>query len=283
MKKLYIILLCIFLFKSSYSQSWSALPGGSLSGQPNTMISFGGYRWFSGSFSSSVARHDGSGWIATPTLSGAAFSFCVWNNTLYGAGSFTVGAITYGAVKWNGTGWDYFGVISSSDYFHTMAVFNNQLVFGGRALFVDGIPISHLGKWDGVNWSAFPFTITCSWLTLPNIRTVKEINSYLHVGGDISDVNGVSSNLAFKTNGTSVIPLSLEPNYYVSDFAKYHDSAFCTGSFTFGPFPANQGSPGIVKTDDITWYQVDHGLKLKGLSLSASPVGLYVGGLYNNW
>lgn len=290
MKKLFILFLWVLSFKFSYSQSWTPLPGGSLNGQPNTCISFGGYRWFSGSFSLAgalpslaVARHNGTGWVPTPSLAGVAFSLCVWNNTLYGAGSFTVGAITYGAVKWNGTGWDYFGVIPSSDYFHTLTIFNNQLVFGGRGFLVDGIPINHLAKWDGSTWSALPLTITCSWLTLPNIRTVKEINGYLHVGGDLSDVNGVPTALAFKTDGTSVIPLSLEPNYYVSDFAEYQDSAFCTGNFPFGPFPANQGSPGIVKTNDVTWYQVDHGLKLRGLSLSSSPVGLYVGGQYINW
>ena len=289
MKKLYVVLMFVFLFKASYSQSWVALPGGSLNGQPNTMISFGGYRWFSGGFSTAgmissiaIARHDGTGWVSTPPLAGAASSFCIWNNELYGAGSFTVGPVTYGAVKWNGTGWDYFGVISNGDYFHTVTIFNSQLVFGGRAFSVDGVSINHLAKWNGVTWAALPFTITCSWLSLPNIRTVKGINNYLYIGGDFSDINGTPSALAFKTDGTSVISLSLEPNYYVSDFTKYHDSVFCTGNFTFGPFPFNDGSPGIVKTENVTWHQVKHGFKMRGLSMCTSAVGLYVGGVYNS-
>ena len=281
MKKLSFLLLWAFSFKATYSQSWAPLPGGSLNGSVTSMISFDGYRWFSGGFSNSVARHNGTNWVSTPPTTAPIRAFCVWNNVLYGAGSFPFGGNTYGAVKWNGTGWDYFGLITSESL-STLTVFNNQLVFGGRAPSIDGVPISHLAKWNGSTWSSFPFTITCSWAVLADIRAVETINNYLHVGGDISDINGVSSSLAFKTDGTSVIPLSLEPNYYVADFAKYHDSAFCTGNFPFGPFPANQGSPGIVKTNDVIWHQVEHGLKLRGLSMSASPVGLYIGGSYSN-
>jgi hypothetical protein len=252
------------------------------------MISFGGYRWFSGSFSlagpvsaTSVVRHDGTNWVATPATAGVISSFCIWNNELYGSGSFNVASINYGAVKWNGSGWDYFGVITNES-FSTLAVFNNQLVFGGRAPSVDGVPISHLAKWNGTTWSAFPFTITCSWLTLANIRVVKTIDNYLYVGGDFNYVNSIPSGLAFKTDGTSIIPMGLESNYYVADFVKYHDSVFCTGNFPFGPFPTNEGSPGIVKTEDVTWRQVRHGLKMRGLSMTVSLSELYVGGLHNN-
>lgn len=282
MKKLFFLFLVVLSFMASYSQPWSGLPGGSLNSPPSTMISFGGYRWFSGGFSNSIARHNGVGWVATPPLTGQITSFCIWNGVLYGAGVFEVGPIRYGAVKWNGTGWEYFGIIPFGFYFNSITVFNNQLVFGGRSPFVDGLPISHLAKWDGAVWSAFPLTIICSWLTLPNIRVVKEINGYLHVGGDFNYVNGIPSGLAFKTDGTSVIPMGLEWNYYVADFAKYHDSVFCTGNFPFGPFPANEGSPGIVKTNDATWYQVGHGLKMRGLSMTTSLTDLYVGGYYNN-
>lgn len=288
MKKICILLFCIFSFIISYSQAWTPLLGGSLNGQPYTMISFGGYSWFSGSFSlagpvsaTSIVRHDGTNWVPTPAIAGQVKTFCVWNNVLYGAGSFPFNGNTYGAVKWNGTGWDYFGLITSES-FSTLTVFNNELVFGGRAPSVDGIPISHLVKWNGTTWSAFPFTITCSWLTLANIRVVKTIGSYLHVGGDFNYVNSTPSGLAFKTDGTSIIPMNLDWNYYVADFIKYHDSTFCTGNFPFGPFPANEGSPGIVKTENIIWRQVDHGLKMRGVSLSVALSNLYVGGTYNN-
>jgi hypothetical protein len=219
--------------------------------------------------------------VSTPATTAPIRRFYVWNNVLYGAGSFPFGGNTYGAVKWNGTGWDYFGLITSES-FSTLTTFNNQLVFGGRAPSVDGIPISHLAKWNGTTWSAFPFTITCSWLTLANIRVVKTIGNYLHVGGDFDYVNAIPAGLAFKTDGVSVVPMGLESNYHVSDFAKYHDSVFCTGNFPFGPFPANEGSPGIVKTENTIWHQVDHGLKMRGLSLSVALSNLYVGGTYNN-
>lgn len=284
-----LFLLWVLSLSPSYSQSWEPLPGGSLNGVPSTMISFGGYRWFSGGFSTAgpinsmfVARHDGSNWVSTPALVGPATAFCVWNNTLYGSGSFEVGVLRYGAVKWNGAGWDYFGLIPSGSSFSTLTIFNNELVFGGRALSVEGVPISHLAKWNSTTWSAFPFTIICSWLTLADIRKVDSINSYLHIGGDFNYVNGIPAGLAFKTDGTSVIPMGLDWNYYVADFIKYHDSTFCTGNFPFGPFPTNEGSPGIVKTDDFIWHQVNHGLKMRGLSMTTSQTDLYVGGYYDN-
>jgi len=77
--------------------------------------------------------------------------------------------------------------------------------------------------------------------------------------------------------------MSLAPNYGVADFIVYHDSLFCTGSFPFGPFLANQGSPGIVKTSNTTWNQVEHGLKLRGSSMSKYLTDLYVGGSNINW
>lgn len=290
MKKILFIFLWILFLRSAHAQSWGQLPGGSLDGTVSSIISFDGYRWISGNFSHAgampadfVVRHDGVNWVSTPPTTAPIRAFCIWNNTLYGAGAFTVGPNTYGATKWNGTNWEYFGILNTGYYFSRITVLNNQLVFAGRALSVDFIQINHMAKWDGSNWLSLPITIECSWLTLPNVRTIKTINSQLFVGGDISDVNGISSNLAFKTDGSSVVPLGLEPNYFVSDFAKYHDSVFCVGSFPFGPFPANQGSPGIVKTNDIVWQQVDHGLKLKGIALATTFADLYVGGEHTNW
>ncbi len=288
MKKLVTLMCFCILTNFTRAQSWTSLPGGSLDGEARSMISFGGYRWFSGNFyhagalsAEFIIRHDGTNWVGTPATTAPIKGFCIWNNTLYGAGSFTVGANTYGAVKWNGSGWDYFGLITSES-FSTLTVFNNQLVFGGRAPSVDGVPINHLAKWDGISWSAFPFTITCSWLTLANIRVVKTINGFLHVGGDFDYVNTTPAGLAFKTDGTSIVPMNLQTSYHVSDIVKYHDSVFAMGNFPFGPFPVNQGSPGIVKTDDVVWQQVDHGLKMRPRSGAVYLTDLYVGGDYNN-
>lgn len=290
MKKLLLLIVLYLGLFSSNAQSWTPLPGGSLDGQPMSMISFGGYRWFSGSFyhagslyTEFVVRHDGSGWVATPYLARPAHGFCIWNNTLYAVGSFEIGPITYGVAKWNGTGWDYFGVISGGSYFHTAIVFNNELVVGGRVLSVDGIPISHLAKWNGTNWFSFPFNITCSWALLPEINTLEEYNGFLYIGGVFDQINSVVSSLVFRTDGVSIGQMNLGVNYGVADFAIYNDSLFCTGSFPFGPFPANQGSPGIVKTFNTIWNQVDHGLKLRGNSLAKYFTDLYVGGSNVGW
>jgi hypothetical protein len=288
MKKLLLLIVLYLGSFSSNAQSWTPLPGGSLDGQPMSMVSFGGYRWFSGSFyhagslyTEFVVRHDGSGWVATPYLARPAHGFCVWNNTLYAVGSFEIGSITYGVAKWNGVSWDYFGVIQNGYYFHTAIVFNNELVFGGRALSVDGVPINHLAKWNGTNWSSFPFTITCSWSALPEIDALEEYSGFLYIGGAFDQINSTFSSLVFRTNGVSIDQMSLGSNYGVADFAIYHDSLFCTGSFPFGPFPANQGSPGIVKTDNTAWSQVGHGLKLRGSSMATYLTDLYVGGSYS--
>ncbi len=289
MKKLFIVFLLVLTFSATYSQPWTALPGGSLNGSVRSIISFNGFRWLSGNFSQAgpiptgfIVRHDGVSWVSTSSTTNPISNFCVWNDTLYGTGSFPVGANTYGAVKWNGTSWIYFGEVPSGFGFKSISVFNNKLVFGGTCFSVNTVPINHLASWDGTVWSSFPFPITCSWLVLPDIRVVKAINGYLHVGGDFNYVNGIPAGLAFKTNGTSVVPMNLEWNYHVADFAKYHDSVFCTGNFPFGPFPTNEGSPGIVKTEDVTWRQVKHGLKMRGTSMATSLTDLYVGGSHNN-
>ncbi|HRH25201.1 MAG TPA: hypothetical protein PLQ20_02595 [Candidatus Paceibacterota bacterium] len=288
MKKLILLLVFVSCFLKLKSQSWNPLPGGSLDGEPLTMISFGGYRWISGLFYHAGAipaqftvRHDGTSWISTPATPNPIRNFCVWNDTLYGAGSFSVGSNTYGAVKWNGSSWEYFGIVPDGFGFKTLYVFNNKLTFGGRCFSVDGIPINHLASWDGSVWSSFPFTITCFWLVLPDIKVVKEFNGYLYVGGGLSDINGLSSNLIFKTDGTSVVQMGLESNYHVADIIKYRDSIFAVGNFPFGPFPPNQGSPGIVKTNDVVWEQVEHGLKMRPNTGTKYLTDLYVGGIFN--
>ncbi len=288
-KLLLLIVLCLGLSLSN-AQPWTPLPGGSIDGQPMSAISFGGYRWFSGSFyhagslyTEFVIRHDGSGWVPTPYLARPAHGFCIWNNALYAVGSFEIGLTTYGVAKWNGTGWDYFGVLPYGHYFHTAIVVNNELVLGGRALSVDGVSISHLAKWNGVSWSSFPLNITCSWSLLPEINTIEEHNGFLYIGGVFDQINSTFSSLVFRTNGSLIDQMSLGSNYGVTDFITYHDSVFCTGSFPFGPFPANQGSPGIVKTANTMWNQVDHGLKLRGSSMSKFLTDLYVGGSNINW
>lgn len=288
-KLLFFVVFFVSVFHLN-AQSWESLPGGSLDGPPNTIISFGGYRWVSGSFyhagslsSEFVARHDGVGWIPTPALSNPAHSFCIWNNTLYAVGSFEIATTTYGVAKWNGVGWEYFGVIPSGFYFHTATIFNNEMIFGGRVLLVDGISINHLVKWNGSTWTSFPFPISCSWAVLPEVSTLEVFNNFLYVGGVFSSVNSASTVLAFKTDWLSLTPLSLDPNYGVTDFISYHDSVFCSGSFISGPFPVNQVSPGIVKTENAAWHQVGHGLKLKANSLARHTADLYVGGSYINW
>ena len=288
MKKLILLLgfsLCLLVSKS---QPWTPLLGGSIDGQPVTMISFDGYRWVSGLFyhtgplsAEFIARHNGTNWVSTPPTTAPIRAFCVWNNTLYGAGAFPVGIKTYGAVKWNGARREYFGEIPGGFRFKTVCVFNNKLTFGGRCFSVDGVPINHLASWNSLTWSSFPLTITCSWLVLPDIRVVREVGGYLFVGGDISDINGLSSNLIFKTDGISVIQMGIEPNYHVSDIINYRDSIFAVGNFPFGPFPPNQASPGIVKTKDVVWEQVGHGLKMRPNTGTKYLTDLYVGGIFN--
>lgn len=290
MKKLSTLLVCLcFILSFTKSQTWQSLPGGSINGYTMSVISFNGHRWFSGLFNQAgsipaefIVRHDGANWVATPSTVAPIRSFCVWNNTLYGAGSFPVGANTYGVAKWNGINWEYFGEVPSGFGFKTVCVFNNYLVFGGRCFSVEGLAINHLASWNGVSWSAFPFTITCSWLVLPDIRTLEEKNGQLYIGGDISDINGVTSSLIFKTDGSSVYQMGLEPNYFVSDIINYRDSIFAVGNFPFGPFPSNQGSPGITKTDNLVWEQVGHGLKMRPVTGTKYLTDLYVGGAYNN-
>lgn len=288
MKKLILLLgfsLCLLVSKS---QPWTPLLGGSIDGQPVTMISFGGYRWFSGLFyhaglvsTQFVVRHNGTDWISTPLTTAPIKDFCVWRDTLYGAGSFPFNGKTYGAVKWNGNAWEYFGEVPDGSDFGTLCILNNKLVFGGRCFLVESTPINHLAYWDGVLWSGFPFTITCFWSVLPRIEVVKQKDGELYVGGSFSDVNNLSSGLIFKTNGVSLTQMAVGSNSAVFDIVEYRDSIFAVGNFPFGPFPPNQASPGIVKTKDVVWEQVGHGLKMRPNTGTKYLTDLYVGGIFN--
>lgn len=282
MKKL--VLLCtIFFVLSGHSQVWRPMPDGPLNGDVFAITRFGSYMWIGGSFSSAgstsasfVVRHNGVQWVSTPSLPNPPFDFCIFNNELYAIGGFDVAGLRYAVMKWSGTGWIPLAQILLSEYGRSAAVFNNELVIGGRFSSVDGQTTPHLVRFNGVSWLPFSGVTTCGWQAVPDVRAVFYANGYLYVGGAFDQICGIAAACAAKWDGTTWTPLPVGINTYVSDFEIFNGDVYVCGIF---PNAGASSSQAIAKEGPSDWISVGSGVKMNAQTMAVHKNKLYIAGL----
>gem|GEM_PF-5069373 len=290
-KKNYLIVVIItiainaMLSCNAYSQQWRPMPGGPLSDNVTAIITFGGYVWVGGLFTSAgslpaqyIVRHDGVSWVNADTLPGVPLGFCVYNNELYALGGFAVDTVRYGLMKWNGNSWTPFAQIGNgfnNSYIKTAAVFNGKLIVGGRFFSVEGSPIEHLAIYDGSSWSGFSGTTSCSWQSQPSINDVYAANGYLYVGGSFSELCGSNAYCSAKWDGTNWHPINIGYGSIASKFSSASGSVHVSGMFASAG-PAT--SQAVARDGGGNWINAGNGVKMSGLSAANYQGKLYVGG-----
>jgi trimeric autotransporter adhesin len=70
----------------------------------------------------------------------------------------TDNAFTHLVHVWNGTTTTQIGI--SNDFQHALSSHGSELVLGGRFTSVSGTGAFHMARWNGVNWSAMPASVT---------------------------------------------------------------------------------------------------------------------------
>ncbi|MBP6926489.1 MAG: hypothetical protein KBB70_02200 [Candidatus Pacebacteria bacterium] len=279
-----ILIICGTSYVAN-AQSWQPLPGGPLNDDVSSITTFGGYTWVGGNFTTAgsitaqyVARHDGYSWIPTDTLPSPPLGFCTFNNELYALGGFNIDTCRYGMMKWTGSSWMPIGKLSTyfgNSYMKTATVFNGQMIIGGRFLSVNGVNIEYLAKWDGVNWSAFPGSVSCSWQSQPSINDVYASGGYIYVSGVFDQVCGQVAFCCAKWNGMSWIPLNIGIGIYANKCTSYNSSVYVAGGF---PSAGGATSQAVAQNIGGGWQSVGNGAKIFGLTSAAYQGKLYVAG-----
>jgi trimeric autotransporter adhesin len=196
--------------------SWTGLPGGprvnywyaigaGLGGRVNALTVFNNQIVAGGSLAGSVFIRDGSHWSQLGVLSSEVLALMEWNDELYAGGTFWGGV-----ARWDGAAWQQLG--SGIDgTVHSLTVFNNQLIAGGKFTTAGGTPASCIAAWNGVAWS--PLGVGVGGPTNAVVEALTVYNGNLVAAGSFTTMGGAAAKYVAAWNGSSWSALAFPGSY----------------------------------------------------------------------
>lgn len=168
------------------------------------LVACGQFFTIGGVSASCIATWNGSAWselgggIRGPGVYGN--DLLVDDGELYVTGQFTSAGSTStrGIAKWNGQVWDSLGTGfrygTENGSGNKLCIFNDELHVAGFFSTVNGVPASHLAKWNGTSWSALPLEpgAPSGWA----LATLHVYDGRLLIGGNFVPVGGSEMYLA---------------------------------------------------------------------------------------
>lgn len=168
------------------------------------LVACGQFFTIGGVTASCIAAWNGAAWaelgggIRGPGVFGN--DLMVDDGELYVTGQFTsAGPIsTNGIAKWNGLAWDSLGTGfrygQENGTGNKLCMFNDELHVAGHFSSADGVPVSHLAKWNGASWSALPLEpgAPSGWALGP----LEMHDGRLLIGGNFVPIGGAEMFLA---------------------------------------------------------------------------------------
>src|SRR4030095_10465836 len=112
-----------------------------------------------------IAKWDGTSWapLGSGTAGGGTYfgveALTIFKGELIGGGHFTFagGVNANNIARWNGTNWaalgDGIGQLGGSDWVVALAIYNDELIAGGRFTSAGSGPASRIARWDGTTWA----------------------------------------------------------------------------------------------------------------------------------
>ncbi len=199
---------------------------------------------------------------------------------IWAAGTTSVGA---GVVEWDGTQWNALGsfyVGALPNIVYDVEVYNNELYAAGffRSEVTAPTTFRNFAKWDGSQWVA---------LGSPN-GTVKELfvhNGELVLGGDFTDIDGVTYNHIATFDGTVFGSLGNGVPTSVNAMEEYQGNLYVgcdllsssqQDTFAMGYFDGSQWTRLIGEPWQFTTQTNLHEVAIK--CLQTTPFGLFAGG-----
>lgn len=238
--------------------------------------------WFStvnGQPISSLAKYNGSSWVAVPGFLSAVnlWRLKVINNELYVCGGTinTTNGNYDGLAKFDGTNWLGFSVPYLGDpgaYIQDVEMYNNDLFVGGNFNFPDGtrsLAYYHNGQWQKPGNG-----ISGSICTVERLQYYKNV---LYIGGLIFKSSTNVGNMLIAWDGNNLISVGdgLKDNLNTYGSAQVHDmmiyknKLYIAGTFNYA---GNIFSAGLTIFDGNTFYSLN---KTPQLSSGLSAIGQY--------
>jgi trimeric autotransporter adhesin len=292
MKKIILIIVCVFLMNNSLkSQTWSAM-GSNLTNTVYTITAYNNKIYAGVDF---AYAFNGSTWVSSGTGmnsvlgSSALYALAVYNNSLFAGGFFFVlnpsnnwynnGARLSNTV-WttcgSGTGNDEVGF---SDDVYVMITYQGNLYAGGKFGDAGGTTwnpqaVYYIAKFNGTNWGPVGGGMS------DRVNEFTIHNNLLIASGYFTTAGTASANYIASWNGSYWSALGSGMDYKVTALASYNGVLFAGGQFsTAGGVPATN----IAKWNGSSWSSA-------GTELASGQVNslcvynglLYAGGDFHN-
>ncbi len=151
-----------------------------------------------------IARWDGTSWHALGSgVNGRVRALALdGSGNLYAGGGFNVagGATANYVAQWDGATWSPLGAGVTAGYPMGVAALavdsSDNLYAGGDMDTAGGLPVNHIARWDGANWSALG-----SGLDAPVNALALDGNDVLYVGGRFTTAGGAPANYVVQWDG----------------------------------------------------------------------------------
>jgi hypothetical protein len=209
--------------------SWSSLGGadsgvwlGSNQGRVNALVVGSDGLYIAGLFSNAgnlvtenMVRWDGTGWhalgpgfdqICPPVcILDEVMALAVRGNDVFVGGRFaTVAGITVNNIaRWNGSNWFALGTGASATSgtagIYALTIDANAVFAGGYFTHIGGVAASHVGRWDGANWSALGTGVS----SFGQVSALAILSGELYAGGSFFAAGGASASSLARWNGTA--------------------------------------------------------------------------------
>jgi hypothetical protein len=150
----------------------------------------------------SLAKYDGNAWSAVhnlppfwPSGGNTIYDMEEYNGELYIGGVLYDNNIFWGSAKWNGSAWVPTGLnVLGQGYLRCLFKYKNELYAAGMWSVYDhpGNTGNAIAKYDGTSWKpVLDNGLLNDSFLMGHVRTYKEYQGDLYIGGIFNNVNGV--------------------------------------------------------------------------------------------
>lgn len=292
--------------------AWTGLAGSSGNGTSSgvsSLASFGGDLVVAGrSFSSaggvvarSIASWNGSEWatlsgqpgtgLPGPGIPAQVNAMTLYDGDLVVGGMFGLAgsARVYNVARWDGVAWSALGDPPGVDglpgggvspHVDALAVYDGDLIVGGRFLVAGNTLVKHIARWDGAAWSGLqgPGSGIDNSVGLAGVSALYVDGADLIVAGEFSEADGVGVANIARWNGSAWSSLGSGTNGAVEALVAFDGALVAGGSFgTAGGASANA----IARWDGSSWSALAGGLNGPVYALAEYDGQLVAGGNFS--
>jgi hypothetical protein len=294
--------------------AWAALAGSAgtgTNGGISTLATFGGDLVVAGGSASftraggvvarSIARWTGADWA---TLSGTpgtglpgfgipaqVMAMALYQGDLVVGGQFTYAGseVVHNIARWNGSAWSRLGGPTDAGVdglpgggvtpeVDALAVYDDDLIVGGRFLVAGETLVQHIARWDGSIWSALGPDGSGVNGSSAGVHALTVADGALVVAGHFDDAGGVAAANIARWDGSTWSALAAGFNDQVDALTDWNGTLIAGGFFTQS---GTTTTSAIARWDGNAWSALGFGMNGIVLALGEFNGDLVAGGNFS--